>query len=164
MHRTAITKGLAIAAVLVLGGASAAVAERPEGVGPPEDHGHGHSQGQGQSHGQGASHSNAGDAVVMYVFKGSYAGASTVNAGAFSVTVDHGNAHVKKANLIGPVDFDLSSATFVVADNNSDTVVDASDVASGDRVVVKARMPRKDPGQQPFVARQLVDQTNQPAP
>jgi len=37
---------------------------------------------------------------------------------------------------------------------------DLADVAAGDRVVVKVKAPRKDPGEQPFVARQLVDQTH----
>jgi hypothetical protein len=159
MKTNAISRGVAIAAVLALGAAPAALAERPEGVGPDVPHGNGH--GQGHTHGQSSTNSKSGGkAVVMYVFKGTYAGASTVNVGSFGVAVDHGNAHVKKASLISTtVDFDLSSATLVVADNNGDTVVDANDVASGDRVVVKARLPRTDPGLQPFVAKQLVDQT-----
>jgi hypothetical protein len=38
--------------------------------------------------------------------------------------------------------------------------VTAEDVAKGDRIVVKLRLPKKDPGAQPFAAKQLVDQTN----
>jgi hypothetical protein len=165
MNTRAISRGLALAAVLVLGAAPAAIAERPEGAGPPEGHGPGQSHGKSGDHAKSGDHSKAGgNAVVMYVFKGIYAGASTTNVGAASVTVDRGNAHARKASLVGTtVDFDLSSATFVVADNTGDGVVDANDVASGDRVVVKARLPRKDPGQQPFAAKQLVDQTSAPA-
>jgi hypothetical protein len=154
MNKKAITRGLAIAAVLALGAAPAALAERPADAGPSESHGQ-----SGLPHGNAPTHSKAGGtAVVMYVFKGTYAGAG-------SVVVDHGNAHVKKAGLLGqPVSFDLSTTTFVVADTTGDSVVDANDVVSGDRVVVKSRLPRKDPGLQPFAAKQLVDQTHAPAP
>jgi hypothetical protein len=41
--------------------------------------------------------------------------------------------------------------------------VDLADVVAGDRVVVKAKLPKADPGAQPFTAKQLVDQTH-PAP
>jgi hypothetical protein len=153
MNKKAISRGLAIAAVLALGAAPAALAEKPADAGPPEN------AGQGHTHGNAPTNSKAGgNAVVMYVFKGTYAGAG-------SVVVDRGNAHVKKANLVGEtVAFDLSSTTFVVADNTGDGVVDANDVATGDRVVVKSRLPRNDPGVQPFAAKQLVDQTQTPAP
>jgi hypothetical protein len=161
MKMNAISRGFAIAAVLALGAAPAALAERPADPGQPGDPGK-----SGEPHGNAPTNSQAGGtAVVMYVFKGTYVGASGTNLGAFSVAVNHGNAHVKKANLVGEtVDFDLSSATFVVADNTGDGIVDANDVASGDRVVVKSRLPRKDPGLQPFAAKQLVDQTQATAP
>ncbi len=59
--------------------------------------------------------------------------------------------------------FDLTDARIVVADTNTDGTANADDVASGDRVVVKARLSRKDPGDQPYVAKQLVDQTHVPS-
>jgi len=90
----------------------------------------------------------------MYVFKGTYGGSGVVS-------VDKGNGHVKKADLVGQdVQFDLTNARLVVADTNADGSVTADDVASGDRVVVQARLPKQDPGTQPFAAKRLVDQTN----
>jgi hypothetical protein len=80
------------------------------------------------------------------------------------VSVAHGNAHVRKAGLVGQtVQFDLSSARLVVGDTNGDQIVDLTDVAAGDAVVVKARLPRKDPVTQPVAAKQLVDQTSPPS-
>ncbi len=145
MSKDALSRAAAIGAVIVLGAAPAALAARPDNPG---------SQGQGHAGG----HSKAGGkAVVSYVFKGTYAGAGGVD-------VDHGNAHVRKANLVGTtVSFDLTNARVVVADTNTDGTANADDVAAGDRVVVKARLPRKDPGDQPYGAKQLVDQTHAPA-
>ena len=144
MNSEALRRAAAIGAVLALGVAPAALAAKPDDPGS-----------QGQGHGGG--HSKKGSkAVVTYVFKGTYAGAG-------SVDVDHGNAHVKKADLVGMVSFDLTNARIVVADTNTDGTANADDVASGDRVVVKARLSRKDPGDQPYVAKQLVDQTHVPS-
>jgi hypothetical protein len=113
--------------------------------------GHGHGGGDGHGHGHG------GNPTVSYVFKGTYGGSGLV-------AVDHGNGHVKKAGLVDQdVQFDLTNAKLKVADTNADTLVTADDIVSGDRVVVKARLPKKDPGAQPFAAKQLVDQTNPPA-
>ena len=95
-----------------------------------------------------------GPKTVSYVFKGAYVDATTVD-------VAKGNNHVKKAGLAGgPVSFDLSSAKIVVGDVNGDGSADLADVAAGDKVVVKVRAPKGDPGSGPFVARQLVDQTS----
>jgi hypothetical protein len=95
---------------------------------------------------------------VTYVFKGTW------NSAAGTVTVKHGNGHVRKAKLVGTdVTFDLSGAGFVVKDTNNDGKRDSTDLADGDHVVVKARLPRKDPGDQPFKATRLVDQTSPPA-
>jgi hypothetical protein len=114
-------------------------------------HGHGHGHGHDATHGHGHGHNPS----VMYVFKGTYGPDAGV------VTVNHGNGHVKKAGLVGgPVSFDLSAAKLVVADTNADGTVTVDDVVSGDAVVVKARLPKQDPGAQPFAAKQLVDQTN----
>src|SRR3954452_13593340 len=105
----------------------------------------GHGQGHGQGHGPKA---------VSYICKGSYAGGG-------SVDVNHGNGHVKRAGLVDTtVQFDLSSAKLTVADTNGDGTVDANDVATGDKVLVQARLPKGDPGAQPFAAKHLVDQTN----
>ncbi len=113
------------------------------------DPGNGH--GHGGGHGQGSSH------AAQYVFKGTYGGDGLVS-------VDRGNGRVRQANLVGTdVSFDLTSAKLDVADTNGDAVIDASDVLTGDEVVVQAKLPKGDPGPQPFVAGHLIDQTN-PAP
>jgi hypothetical protein len=109
-------------------------------------HGHGHGHGGGHGHGH--------NPTVMYVFKGTYGGAGVVS-------VEKGNGHVKKAGLVGEsVQFDLSSARLNVADTSGDGSVTAEDVLSGDAVLVQARLPKQGPGDQPFAARKLVDQTN----
>jgi hypothetical protein len=93
---------------------------------------------------------------VAYVFKGTY------NEDG-SVTVERGNNHVRKAELVGEaVQFDFSAAKLTVADTNDDGITDVSDVQAEDRVVVMAKLPKGDPGEQPFDARRLVDQTNPP--
>jgi hypothetical protein len=148
MGTDAVKRAFAIGAVLALGTASVALADQPADPGS-QGHGHGHASGHSKA---------SGKAVVMYVFKGTYSGDG-------NVAVDHGNAHVKKADLVGTtVSFDLTNATIVVADNNADGSKDLTDVASGDRVVVKARLPRLELGSQPFTAKQLVDQTHAPSP
>ena len=141
MSKPAVRKALALGAVLALGAAPAALAAKPD------------SPGGGNN--QSGSHSKkGGKAVVMYVFKGTYSGSG-------SVDVSAGNAHVKKAHLVNTtVSFDLTNATIVVADTNADGSKTIDDVAPGDKVVVKARLPRKDPGSQPYSAKQLVDQTH----
>ena len=68
MSKDAISRAIAIGAVLALAAAPAALAEKPANPG---------SQGHGQANGNGhaSDHSKAGGkAVVMYVFKGTYAG------------------------------------------------------------------------------------------
>jgi hypothetical protein len=94
---------------------------------------------------------------VAYVFKGTYSGDS-------SVAVTKGNRHVRKAELVDTtVAFDLTNAKVTVADTNADGTADINDVAVGDKVVVKAKLAKPDPGAQPFAAKHLVDQTNPPA-
>ena len=111
-------------------------------IAKPGDHGHGHGHG--------------GNPTVMYVFKGAYGGDGVVSA-------NHGNGHVKKADLVGQdVQFDLSGARLVVADTNADGSLTSDDVSSGDHVVVQARLPKQDPGDQPFAAKKLIDQSNPP--
>lgn len=142
MSKKAIKRASAIGAVLALAATPAALAAKPDDPG---------SQGQGGGHSK-----KGGKAVVTYVFKGTYAGGG-------SVDVNRGNAHAKKADLVGTtVSFDLDSARIVVADANADGSKNLDDVATDDRVVVKARLPRKDPGDQPYDAMQLVDQSHAP--
>src|SRR3954454_8622042 len=117
MSNDALKRAVAIGAVLALGAAPAALAAKPDDPG---------SQGQGHA---GGHSKKGGKAVVTYVFKGTYTGAG-------SVDVDHGNSHVRKAELTGPVSFDLTDATVVVADTTGDGTANADDVAPGDRVVV----------------------------
>jgi hypothetical protein len=97
-----------------------------------------------------------GDKKVTYVFKGTY--------GADGVKVLKGNKHVRRAGLVGEtVEFDLSDARIVVADTNADGKRDLADVQDGDKVLVQARLPRREPGAAPFAARKLVDQTHKKA-
>ena len=92
---------------------------------------------------------------VAYVFKGTFSLADA------SVTVAKGNKHVRRAGLVGrTVAFDLSAARIVVSDANADGKRDAADLQDGDKVVVKARLPRSEPGAGPFAAQKLVDQTH----
>ncbi len=92
---------------------------------------------------------------VTYVFKGTFTVADS------SVAVLKGNKHVRRAGLVGEsVVFDLSKASVKVADTNGDGKRDLADVKDGDKVVVKARLPRREPGAGPFAARKLVDQTH----
>jgi len=120
---------------------AAAVAGKPDGVGKPDK-----PEKPGKVHN------------VNYVFKGAFSGDGS------TVAVDHGNNHVRKAGLDDTaVLFDFAAAKVVVGDTNADGTQDLADVATGDRVVVKARLPKGDPGAQPFAAKQLVDQTNAPA-
>ena len=171
MSKDAIKRVAALGAVAALAAAPAAFADQPADPGSNGkghdnqsiDHGNsanapGHNKDESLAPGNSADHSNAGgNAVVTYVFKGTYAGNS-------SVDVKRGNAHVRKNDMVDTtVTFDLSESSIVVRDNNDDGVKDLADVADGDKVVVKARLPRKAPGDQPFAASQLVDQTHHAA-
>ena len=128
--------------MLLLAGAIAAIAAMPAAAGAKRGHGHGHAHGHGKPH------------KVSYVFKGTYAGSGVVS-------VTRGNRHTRKADLVGiDVAFDLAEAKVTVADTNLDGVSDASDLLAGDKVVVKARLVKGDPGAQPFAAKHLVDQTH----
>jgi hypothetical protein len=130
-----IKRAAAIGSVLALGAAPGALAVKPADPG---------SQGQGHSKAKG----------VAYVFKGAY----QLNS---QVAVMKGNAHARKAGLVDSiVTFDLSSAKVVVGDVNGDGSKDVNDLSVGDRVVVKAKLPRKEPGDQPYAATQIVDQTH----
>ncbi len=89
-----------------------------------------------------------------YVFKGIWHADGTV-------TVTGGNARVRKNDLVGEViAFDLAAAKLRAADTNADGAVAPADLVEGDKVVVKAWLPRTEPGAGPFAARKLVDQTH----
>lgn len=90
---------------------------------------------------------------VIYVFNGEYQGNS-------AVLVNHGNAWVRKNNLVGQiVTFDLSAATIRVSDMVGSADQLLSMVQTGDRVKVVARLSRTSP-EQPFSARSLLDKTS----
>jgi hypothetical protein len=170
MSKDAIKRVAALGAVVALAAAPAALANQPA---DPGSNGRGHvnqaidtgqstvQHGQSGLHGKAGQHGQAGlhgkkggDVVVSYVFKGVYAGDG-------SVDVKSGNNHVRQANLVdSTVAFDLTNASIVADDNTADGSVAADDVNPGDKVVVKTRLPRKTPGDQPFAATQLVDQTH----
>lgn len=117
---------------------------------PGNGNSHGHGQEVGTTQGQGQGPVKG----VSYVFKGTY-GVDGV------VAVSSGNAHARKAGLVGvDVGFDLSAAKLKVADTNSDGTVDAADVTAGDAVIVKAKLPKSDPGTAPYPARELLDKTH----
>jgi hypothetical protein len=140
------TQKLPRAALAVVGAAALALpaAAAAKGHHGAEQHAHGH-------HGARPAH------TVAYVFRGTW------SAGAVQVT--GGNAHVRRAGLLGQsVAFDLSAARVVVADVNGDGARDAADVRDGDRVLVQARLPKGDPGAGPYAARKLVDKAAAHAP
>lgn len=145
-----IQKSFAIGAALALATASVAAAD-------PGEHGHSGEHGHAGEHGHSGEHGHAGDPkTVSYVFKGAYVDETTVD-------VVKGNHHAKRAELTeGPVSFDFSAAKVVVADTNGDGSSDLADVTAGDKVVVKVRAPKDDPGAEPLAARQLVDQSADP--
>jgi hypothetical protein len=129
-------------------GAFALASVSPAAAHPGNGHGHGPSTAPGHT----KTHN------VTYVFKGTW------NATDGTVTVKHGNHHVRKAGLIGQtVSFDLTSARLVVADTDGNGSKTTADIKDGDTVVVKARLPRKDPGSQPFKAKMLIDQSSKPS-
>jgi hypothetical protein len=116
-------------------------------------HGAGNAGGKGHQGNQGKGKGKRPHNVA-WVFKGYYKGEG-------SIEVRHGNSRVRKGGYIGDeVAFDLSGARIVVADANGDGQRDLADVAVGDWVLVKARLPRTDPGDQPFEAKRLIDKTS----
>ena len=95
------------------------------------------------------------DHAVGYVFKGTYSGDGS------TVAVTKGNKHVARAELVGiSVAFDFASAKITTSDTNGDGVKTIEDIAAGDKVHVKAKLPKSDPGAAPYVAKHLVDQTH----
>jgi len=151
--RSALLVGLGTVALAVPAGAAAM---HGESHGKAKGHTENGKPGKAKGHGKGKGQAKRGH--VGYLFKGFYAGEGAVE-------VKRGNAQVRKAGLIGEtVEFDFSSAHhIVVADSNEDGQRTLDDVAIGDWVLVKSKLPRKDPGSQPFEAKWLIDKTNHPA-
>lgn len=103
----------------------------------------------------GESHGGGTTKPAQYNVKGIYAGDGVVS-------VNHANGHARKAGWKGTdVAFDFSAAQIRVADTNGDGTRDLADVVVGDRVKVKARLAKRDPGAGPYVAQRLVDKSNQ---
>jgi hypothetical protein len=93
---------------------------------------------------------------AQYNVKGIYAGDGVVS-------VNHVNGHARKAGWKGTdVAFDFTAAQIRVADTNGDGSRDLADVTVGDRVKIKARLPKRDPGAGPYAAQRLVDESNRP--
>lgn len=136
-----ISKAFSCAAILALAAAPAALAGKPEGVGKPDRPAKPDKPGKAKG--------------VSYVFKGTYSGES-------AVAVTKGNKHAR--DFEGEtVAFDFSAAKISVGDTTGDGVADLNDVVVGDKVVVKAKLPKGEDPAQPIAAKHLVDQTN-PAP
>jgi hypothetical protein len=104
---------------------------------------------------------------VMFVFKGIYKGEGVV-------TVQSGNAHVRKGGYVGKdVTFDLASAKVVAAEFDNVAGLTAADLQVGDQVLVQARLrrgtkaPVADEGAEAvepaaIVARKVIDKTHPP--
>jgi hypothetical protein len=141
-----LAAAIAGAAALALPAAAAA-----KGHSEHADHPHGHGHGRSDSHHVARVH------TVQYVFRGTWSGGA--------VQVTGGNNHVRRAGLVGQsVAFDLTDARVVVRDVNGDGARDAADLQDGDRVLVQARLPKRDPGDGPYAARKLVDKGAASAP
>ena len=137
---------LALAAVTAVAAPTAAFADKG---GVPNEHASSHNP-----HVAGTTQGVGPAKGVAYVFKGTYAGEGVVS-------VAKGNAHARKAGLVDlDVTFDMSAARVSAADTNGDSAVTVDDVLVGDKVVVKAKLAKRDPGAGPYAARQIVDQTN----
>lgn len=145
--RSALLVGLGVAALAVPAGA----------IGHSGTHSNpkAHSKnGKAKGHNGGKRKGHARRGHVAYVFKGFYAGDSKVE-------VKRGNRHVRRGGFIDEtVEFDLSGARIVARDVNEDGDRTLDDVEVGDWVLVKTRLPRKNPGSQPFEAMRLIDKTS----
>lgn len=96
---------------------------------------------------------------VGYVFKGVYLGGESADEQL--IEVKRGNYHVRRGEFIGEtVAFDLEATRFVTRDTSGDGERSLDDLQKGDWVLVKAMLPRRDPGEQPFTAKRLIDKTS----
>jgi hypothetical protein len=130
-----------------------AVAKSNHGNGKGNSHGQEQAQLHAHSHGQGKAGAQGQSKPRNYIVKGTVTGVA-----GDVVTVDVGHANHHGAGLVGQtVQFDLSEGRVVGRAH------DTSDVKTGDRVVVQARLPRDLTGtQQPYKARRLVDRGPKP--
>jgi hypothetical protein len=97
--------------------------------------------------------------MVMYTFKGTVVSVDGA-AGTAMVKVAKTNHHGRFARN-STMTFDLSAARISVADVNADGLANVADVTGGDKVLVKARLPKRSPeASGTVVARALVDQTH----
>lgn len=132
MSKTGIRTALACTAAASLLVAVPGVAKPPTDK-PEKGNGKGHSK------------------PANYNFKGTYNADGTL-------AVTKGNSRVRKGGFVGQdVAFDYTAARFHVADSNADGVQDVNDLAAGDNLMVKARLPKSDPGTPPFAATKVVD-------
>jgi hypothetical protein len=144
MSNTGIKTALACTAAASLIAAVPGVAKPPVDK-PEKGHGKGHSK------------------PANYNFKGIYSADGTL-------AVTKGNSRVRKGGFVGQdVAFDYTAARFHVADSNDDGVQDVNDLQAGDQLMVKARLPKSDPGTPPFAATKVVDRAGsddegEPAP
>jgi hypothetical protein len=143
MNNRMIIAALAAAALVV---PSVAVAK--------PGHGKGHQKHSAKAHGK-----RAQPKKVMFVFKGTFTDAGTVE-------VVSGNSHVRKGGFVGhPVAFDFADAKVVAPDTTGDGHVDVTDVKAGDAVLVQARVAKRTKyaeGAEAIAARQLVDKRQAP--
>lgn len=146
--RSALLIGIGVVALAVPAGA---VAKHGDNHGKAKGHA---KKGKAKGHGKGKARGHARRRNVGYVFKGFYAGEGNVE-------VKRGNRHVRRGEFVGEtVQFDLGDTRIVARDRNDDGQRTVDDLESGDWVLVIARLPRKDPGSQPFDARHLIDKTS----
>lgn len=91
---------------------------------------------------------------VTYLFKGKVA---AVEGQIVTLTVERANRHGRRFRGQA-VQFDVTDARIKVRDRNGDGEHDLADVATGDRAVVQARLPRRlaADAAQPFAAERLV--------
>ena len=93
--------------------------------------------------------------LATYIVKGVYDEAGQVD-------VTGGNAHTRRAGLVRDnVVFTFDGAKLVVADTNSDGIVDKTDIKAGDELTIQLKLPRT-LGEGPYAARKVVDRTNPP--
>jgi hypothetical protein len=151
--------------VVIAAGVIAAIGTGSALANPGNGHGHGPNGTTGTSGPTGTTgpkghgHANGRHKVhkVTWIFKGTWTAADG------TVKVTSGNSRVRKGGFISTnVAFDLTNARIVVADTNNDGSRTVADLSDGDKVLVQARLPRKDPGDPPFTARKLVDQSHPP--
>ena len=155
-HRTRRVVAVLGAAALTIPSAAAAAPGKGKGSAGSDAASKQHSSAKAETRSKGKGKAKAKRVkLATYVVKGVYEGAGIVD-------VTGGNAHTRRAKLIGDdVEFDFSRAKLVVADTDGDQQVDAGDLVAGDKLVIQLKLPRT-LGEGPYVARKVVDRTNPP--